>query len=425
MADMTEQSDFERKKITEENEQRAHDLTALYDLIADINLSSGRSEIYESLKRYLIQQFQISAGAIYLISPGKNYLLLEKHWGWAGEDPDVVSRFSVDTWPYQEVIQQKKAIPIKEVRKIENYASILMRGFDWAVLSIPMLVRGGIFGVFDLFFPKYTEFQPGVIALFSILGQQVGMALQNASLSDQVRAGRDRLKAIAQRDLDVQEAERRHIARELHDVIGQALTALKVNLQGIQYTAEANRIENQLRDSIGIIDRTLQQVRDLSLDLRPSLLDDLGVVSAIRWYLDHQAQRAGFEAQFLADPPEIRLYPELETTCFRVVQEAITNVIRHAQATTVRVELRQDQEMLILTIRDDGVGFDVRAAKMRGGGDPSLGLFSMEERVQLMGGQIEVHSDTTQQLGTMIRCIFPMKPPSVYQEKREKRKERE
>lgn len=422
---MTEQSNFERKKFTEENEQHAHDLTALYSLMAEMSLVSGRGEIYESLQKYLIQQFQISAGAIYLISPGKNYLQLENHWGWASETPDVVTRFSVDTWPYQEVIQQKRAIPIQEAREINHYASMIIRGFDWAVLCIPMLVRGSISGILDLFFPKYMVFQPGAIALFSILAQQVGMAIQNASLLDQVRAGRDRLKAIAQRDLDVQEAERRHIARELHDVIGQALTALKVNLQGIQYTDETNRFESQLRDSIGIIDRTLQQVRDLSLDLRPSLLDDLGVVSAIRWYLDHQAQRAGFEAQFLADPPEMRLYPELETTCFRVVQEAITNVIRHAQATVVRVELRQDQEMLILTIRDDGVGFDVRAAKMRGGGDPSLGLFSMEERVQLMGGQIEVHSDTALQLGTMIRCIFPMKPPSVYQEKREKRKERE
>jgi signal transduction histidine kinase len=130
------------------------------------------------------------------------------------------------------------------------------------------------------------------------------------------------------------------------------------------------------------------------------------VVAALRWYVDRQAQRAGFEAQFIAEPQEMRLPPDLETTCFRLVQEALTNVVRHARAERVQVILRQNQADLDLVIRDDGVGFDVNAVKDRRPGDRSLGLLGMQERVQLVDGQIKIESDPDR--GTEIHAIFPL-----------------
>jgi signal transduction histidine kinase len=142
------------------------------------------------------------------------------------------------------------------------------------------------------------------------------------------------------------------------------------------------------------------------LDLRPSLLDDLGVVSALRWYIDRQAQRAGFDAKFLTNLPEKRLPPDLETTCFRVVQEALTNILRHAQASQVWIELQQVENELQLTIRDNGIGFEVASVMQNPSGELGLGILGMQERVQLIGGEISIQSAPN--LGTEVMVKFPI-----------------
>jgi signal transduction histidine kinase len=140
--------------------------------------------------------------------------------------------------------------------------------------------------------------------------------------------------------------------------------------------------------------------------LRPSLLDDLGLVAALRWYVDRQAQWGNFTAEFIADTIETRLPPDMETVCFRVTQEAVTNVVRHAQATKVRIELKQQDDEVSLNIQDDGVGFNVRAAEEHAVRGSSLGLLGMKERVLLAGGKFEIRSQPHS--GTEIRVYFPI-----------------
>ncbi len=223
------------------------------------------------------------------------------------------------------------------------------------------------------------------------------------------------LQLLSRRLLEAQENERRAIARELHDELGQSLQAIKINLQTAQrYPQEG---ATRLAESLEVVDQTIQQVRTLSVDLRPSLLDDLGLVAALEWYIDRQAQRVGFDGQFVATPPDLRLDPTVEIVCFRVVQEALTNIARHTQARRVRVALQQQAEELHLVIHDDGVGFDVRAAQERVLQGESFGLLSMRERVELAGGDFAITSSPTQ--GTEIRVRFPLHasprldPPSL------------
>ncbi|HLN58813.1 MAG TPA: ATP-binding protein, partial [Thermoanaerobaculia bacterium] len=138
-------------------------------------------------------------------------------------------------------------------------------------------------------------------------------------------------------------------------------------------------------------------------------LDDLGLASALRWYLDRQALLSGFAAEFLADLGSGRLPRELETACFRVAQQALTNVAKHARARHVSVDLRREETDLSLSIRDDGVGFDVAAARALARGGRSLGILGMEERVLLLGGSFEVRSDPSG--GTEVSARFPLAPP--------------
>ncbi len=286
-----------------------------------------------------------------------------------------------------------------------------------AAMVAPLVSEGNLAGVAVVGSSQPACFGKEQMQLFQLVADRAGSILEHTSLFEQVRAGRERSQILAQQLMEAQEAERRHLARELHDEIGQALTAIKINLQAVCRSVKESAASGRLEESIGIVDRVLQQVRNLSLDLRPSLLDDLGLAAALRWYLDRQAKRAGFSAEFAADPPEIRAPARLETACFRVAQEALTNVVRHAQAKQVRAELRQHDNQLELRIQDDGIGFDVAAARQRAARGQSLGLLGMQERVLLIGGRIEIDSDTGR--GTTIAVRFPLSAlPALERRKR-------
>jgi signal transduction histidine kinase len=222
-----------------------------------------------------------------------------------------------------------------------------------------------------------------------------------------------KLQVLSRRLVEAQETERRNIARELHDEIGQALTVMQLNLQAMLLSPGTEVVSPRLNESLEVVERVLEQVRDISLDLRPSILDDLGLEPALRWYTERQAALVELRVEFHADRLEQRLDSMIETECFRVAQEALTNVVRHAQAKAVTVELRKEDGQLHLRVRDDGVGFDVvpiRDQAMRGA---SLGLLSMEERASLAGGGLEFKSNPGK--GTEVHAWFPLKwqtPPS-------------
>ena len=226
-----------------------------------------------------------------------------------------------------------------------------------------------------------------------------------------------RLQSLSSRMLEVQESERRHIARELHDEIGQALTAVKLHLQSAMRRC-GPEARQPLEECVLITDQALDQVRNLSLNLRPSQLDDLGLVAALRWQIGRQAAASGLHTEFEADELNERLDATLETACFRFVQEAMTNVVRHAQARNAWIEARRNDDRLRVSVRDDGRGFDVAAATREAIARGSLGLLGMQERVGLAGGRLNVSSRPAE--GTTIVAEFPLRfaPPRARRARR-------
>jgi signal transduction histidine kinase len=180
-----------------------------------------------------------------------------------------------------------------------------------------------------------------------------------------------------------------------------------MNLQSVMQSSRAAPLTRRLKESLQAVERVLAQVRDLSLNLRPSMLDDLGLESALKWYTKRQAAVGGLQAEFQADALEHRLDPMVETACFRVAQEALTNIVRHAKARSVVVELRRQNEHLHLFVRDDGAGFEVAALRERAVQGGSLGLLSMEERATLVGGGLELKSTPGQ--GAEVHAWFPLR----------------
>jgi two-component system, NarL family, sensor histidine kinase UhpB len=222
------------------------------------------------------------------------------------------------------------------------------------------------------------------------------IALQNAN---------QRLQALSNRMLSVQEEERRRISLELHDDVGQSLTALKISLHMSANAQEPER-SRKLAECIEVANATLEKLREMALDLHPPQLEQLGLEDALGWLSTHDANTMGISVDYKVTGLKSRLPQALETACYRITQEALSNAARHSQAKQVTVHLDQTGNLLNLMIRDNGVGFDEAAARSRAIKKGSLGLIGMEERAELAGGRLKLRSSPGS--GTTITATFPL-----------------
>jgi signal transduction histidine kinase len=218
------------------------------------------------------------------------------------------------------------------------------------------------------------------------------------------------LQRLSSQLINAQEEERRTIARELHDEVGQVLTAIKVELAIAQRTIEADGGRTHvLQSARSIADGALHTVRHLSRLLHPPLLDDLGLGAAIEWYLREFGRRHGIAVELLQDPIPDRLTPEVEAAAYRIVQEALTNVARHARATVCRVFVQRLARTVLITIEDDGVGFDPGAVAQNP--DRGLGLIGIRERVTQLQGTLRLEASPGK--GTRLTVELPARSRAV------------
>jgi signal transduction histidine kinase len=210
------------------------------------------------------------------------------------------------------------------------------------------------------------------------------------------REAEARMRELSRRLLVVQEEERRALARELHDEVGQQLGAIKLNLKALAATA---RDPTRIEDGLAIVDATIAHIRDRALELRPALLDDLGLAAALEWLCRQQAQRSGTSIQFQASPLPA-LPAELATALYRIAQEGITNALKHASASAIGVSLRTDGNRLDVEVADNGKGFDPATAAA------GIGLPGMRERASSLGGALGI--DSKPGLGTKLFARFPL-----------------
>jgi PAS domain S-box-containing protein len=225
-------------------------------------------------------------------------------------------------------------------------------------------------------------------------------------ITDRKRAENERLQLL-NRFVNVQEEGRQRIARELHDQAGQYLAALMLGLKGLK---DSSQLSSQNRDTIlqlqGLTSRFAQELRRVSLELRPPALDDLGLHTTLSNYAEEWSQRYGVVVDFHSNGfVEQRLQPSVETTIYRIVQEALTNIIKHAQAKRVSILLEHRGNRAVTIVEDDGTGFDIEAAMNKPIAERTLGLLGMRERVELIGGTLDVES--TPGAGTTIVVRIP------------------
>jgi signal transduction histidine kinase len=278
-------------------------------------------------------------------------------------------------------------------------------------LGIPRESMGKVLGIVVIAQETSHAFTRNQIQLVEAVVKQAVVALQNAWLFEQVRSGRERLQQLSRHLVEVQENERKYIARELHDETSQSLTSLKMGLQVIEKEAERRvRLTEQVRNLQALADETLESLHHLAVNLRPASLDHLGLVDALTSLVESTRQRSNLQAHFkiIGSMPMADLTEEIETSIYRIVQESITNVVRHAHATYVDVILEWQEEKILIVIEDDGVGMDMQKARETG----RLGLIGMQERAEMLGGRMLV--DSSPQVGTTLVVEIPYANSNPY-----------
>jgi two-component system sensor histidine kinase UhpB len=223
-----------------------------------------------------------------------------------------------------------------------------------------------------------------------------------------LREAADRLQHLSRRLLEVQEAERRHLARELHDEFGQLLATINLHLHAARGVVRAEARQH-LEEATFLLQRAGGQVRSLALELRPTMLESAGVDATLRWLAEQHKSRTGTSTEVVGRLDDVP--GDLAVCCFRVAQEALTNVVQHAGAKHVSIELSRGDEALELVVRDDGVGFDAATKLEQATQRGRLGLLGMKERVQILGGSLKV--DSAAGRGTEIRVSLPLAKPLI------------
>jgi signal transduction histidine kinase len=239
-----------------------------------------------------------------------------------------------------------------------------------------------------------------VVALLTIRRLDGLEAAANARYDDATSARAD-LRRLSASLVTAQEEERRRLSRELHDEVGQSLSALAVDLAGLRASSQgaAPDVAERLSDAHRLAVRTVASVRNMALSLRPSMLDDLGLVPALAWQAREVSRRSGIDVHVTADDVPETLPDELRTCVYRCVQEALANCVQHSRAGRVQVTVRLAAGDILASVVDDGVGFDPRVTK-------GLGLLGIEERVEPLGGTVQV--DSAPGRGTVVTVRLPL-----------------
>ncbi len=274
-------------------------------------------------------------------------------------------------------------------------------------LCVPLKVGERTIGAINAESENLDAFDVGDRQLLSTLADQAALAIENARLYETLTQQREQLRALTMRLVEVEEDERQRLARELHDQVGQNLTALSINLNILQMQIPEETLDqahDRLRDSLVLVEQTTERIRDVMADLRPPVLDDYGLTAALRWYAEQFTSRMGIAATVHGKELAPRPSTSIENALFRISQEALTNVAKHAHATQVTVTVDVDDATIHMVVADDGIGFDPSNAGSPGE-QCGWGLLNMTERAEALGGHCRIESQHGQ--GTRVIVEVP------------------
>ncbi len=396
-----QQARTETEALNLELQTAVQNLTTLFDLSYNLARTLDRDMILrQTLPQICESMPRIDCGIIFLLEKGKRPLRPIIH------HPATLPRNGFGTAPFSQqisligeyVVTNKSTAcwldgNIVPLDPVEFQAGGRLPKRYGRIIGLPLIIKEKIGGSLVLTLREDAEAATlNDLSLFCTIARQLSLAIENATLYQEVQAREELRGELLHQVVSAQEMERQHIARELHDGIGQMLTALGLGLAAARdsLTRDPERSFHQLDELKSMGTQVLHELQGLVSGLRPSVLDDLGLVPALRGLVQQVDGRGGTAVQLKVQGTARRMMPEIETILFRITQEALTNVMRHAQANQVQVKLVFDVGSVALQIQDDGRGFDPDTVLHTE--HKHWGLLGIEERVSLVGGKSQIYS---------------------------------
>ncbi|MBI4279408.1 MAG: GAF domain-containing sensor histidine kinase [Armatimonadetes bacterium] len=386
---------------------RARELAAVSAVAEGLNRSFDMESALRTSLREVVGRLGLRGGWVFLATPEGGARLAAAHFP---PDGIVVTRPESAAAECRCLEWMRQGHPGDTVRVMECEQGGPLGVGPTRHVTVALRVADGVVGVMNLLLPDRRVLTSREMQILSALGNQIGLAVERARLYEEAKV-REALRGdLLKKLISAQEDERRRIARELHDEAGQALTALILNLEMAERAAQGEE-QLRLQRLRTIAEQTLSEIRKLIYDLRPTILDDLGLPAAIRWYVKESVERQGVQVAVHLSGLERRLPGHMETAVFRIIQEALTNVVKHAGATRATVRVDASAGQITLAVEDNGRGFQAavtRTASVDGG----MGLIGMRERAELLGGQWHVRSAPGQGTAVTVKIPLPAAAPA-------------
>lgn len=386
----------ERKRMEEALRQRSRELALLDRVGRAFNSTLSLDQVLEKVLEEVRYLLDATACSVWLFIPETEDLICRHAAGIGAEalrGYRLKAGDGIEGW----VARAGESLVLSNAPDDARYSQDAGQRVGVALgsaLCVPLRVKQDVIGVLEMVDIKAGHFSPADLVLIEPLADSAAVAIGNARLYEEGERQREQLRALAVRLAEAEEAEWQRLARELHDQVGQNLAALGINLNILHSKLSegaADWVRSRLVDSLALLEQTGRRIRDLMVDLRPPVLDDYGLGAALRWYGEQQESRTGIVVRVQDEELIPRLPPPVEIALFRIFQEALTNVIKHARAAQVIVSVEADVELVRMVVADDGVGFD--PSRLPGPGERQRwGLITMAERAEGIGGHCRVES---------------------------------
>jgi signal transduction histidine kinase len=380
---------------------KTNESNALLSLL-DAELAAGDlSVLLKKVLEITIKTFQASMGAVLLREPEHNQLRVAYSAGLEQEVPEDF-RISVGSGFGGKIAATGEPAMVLDTSAEETALSEVVRAKAKSLWGVPLKAEGETIGVLAIGFPKPYEWLPTERELMRAISDRAALAIERARMTDALREREQRIAELSGHLLGVQEEERKRISRELHDETGQALMVIRLYLGMMESGVTQRNVRAKIRETVEVVDRTIEGIRRIIGKLSPLVLQELGLVAAIRKEAKDLAKATGVKARVLIAEDVGRLAPGTEQAIYRVVQEALHNVNKHSQARCVTVQVMREDKTVHVTVEDDGIGMQSRGASRE---RRSFGLAGIKERVAMLGGTSRVVS--TKGKGTRIEIAVP------------------
>jgi signal transduction histidine kinase len=412
---------------------RTQQLSILNAVALTVNQSLNLEDILNRALDEVLQLTGIDVIAIFLQNPTGGQLELKAYRGLSKEAARLAYQVGMLDGSCGGVMELGKTIVVPDISSYRGRgAKSLQRENIKSLVHVPLMTKGWALGSMCVGTHHTANFSDEEQRLLDAIGNQIAIAVENARLYADVQR-RERVRGeLFRKALAAQEDERKRIARELHDEVSQSLTALLYDAEDGLELEHLPAVKKRLQSICDLTQYTLDNIHKLMFDLRPSMLDQLGLIPALRWLAETRLEPKGVRVSVntnsnpgmlsTENDPQ-RLSPETETALYRVVQEAINNIARHAAARNVEIGFFLDDGTASVNITDDGIGFDLTELSMGTIKDidsddfqfsentRGLGLLGMQERIELLGGDLEI--DSAPGSGTQIHISVPIQERSL------------